>query len=134
MRKLKEFVVHSEEELRAFVRDFLRNLKGKEVICLKGELGAGKTTFVRMAVEEMGLKEGHQVRSPTFTLVNEYPTGKGRVYHADLYRVEELDLSEFVGEGILFVEWPKETELCDYLIELEILGERERLVRVFGRV
>jgi len=133
MKKLKEFIVRSEEELKVFVREFVGNLTGREVICLKGELGAGKTTFVKMAVEEMGLKEGHQVRSPTFTLINEYPTERGRVFHADLYRVDELDFSEFTGEGLLFIEWPKDTDICDYLIEFLILEDDVRLIRVFRK-
>jgi len=101
------------------------------VVCLKGELGSGKTTFVRYAVEALGLKWG-QVRSPTFTLVNEYLTERGKVYHADFYR-GEVELEDFLGKGLLFVEWPKGSEPCDYLLEFEVLGEGKRRVRLYGK-
>ncbi|MCX7990367.1 MAG: tRNA (adenosine(37)-N6)-threonylcarbamoyltransferase complex ATPase subunit type 1 TsaE [Aquificaceae bacterium] len=94
-------------------------LKGDEVICLVGGLGAGKTTLVKGIAKGMGIFEGYQVRSPTFTLVNEYPTEKGPLIHADLYRVRELDLSEFLRKGVLLVEWGEGLEICECTIKIE---------------
>lgn len=99
-------------------------LRGNEVICLAGELGAGKTTLVKGIAKGMGILKGYQVRSPTFTLVNQYPTRKGILFHADLYRVKDIDLSEFVGKGVLLIEWGEGLEICRCTIRIEILEER----------
>ncbi|MCK4532691.1 tRNA (adenosine(37)-N6)-threonylcarbamoyltransferase complex ATPase subunit type 1 TsaE [bacterium] len=84
-------------------------LKGGDVICLVGGLGAGKTTFVQGVAK--GLEVGGYVNSPTFKLINEYE-GKCSVYHFDLYRIdsipkiEELGYREyFYGDGVTLIEW-----------------------------
>ena len=133
MKLVREVIVKSEEEMLRLAEKIAGELKGNEVICLKGELGAGKTTFVKGLAKALGIKEGYQVRSPTFTLVNEYPTRKGNLIHIDLYRVKDFDYSEFVGQGILAVEWEENKENCDLLIEIDITGENERRVRVYKR-
>ncbi|MEN3028276.1 MAG: tRNA (adenosine(37)-N6)-threonylcarbamoyltransferase complex ATPase subunit type 1 TsaE [Aquificaceae bacterium] len=109
----------SEEETIRLGESIGCLLKGYEVICLVGGLGAGKTTLVKGIAKGMGIFEGYQVRSPTFTLVNEYPTEKGPLIHADLYRVKELDLSEFLGRGVLIVEWGEGLEICRCTIRIE---------------
>ncbi len=112
----------SEEETLKFGELIGKNLRGVEVICLIGPLGAGKTTLVRGIAKGMGLLEGYQVRSPTFTLINEYPTIKGPLIHADLYRVKDLELEEFVGKGVLVVEWGEGLNICTCTI---IIGIKE---------
>jgi tRNA threonylcarbamoyladenosine biosynthesis protein TsaE len=88
-----------------------RLLKGGEIIALIGELGSGKTCFVRG--ETQGLEVGKEawIRSPTFTLINEYH-GRLPVYHIDLYRVESraqlegLNLREYLyADGVSLIEW-----------------------------
>jgi tRNA threonylcarbamoyladenosine biosynthesis protein TsaE len=86
-------------------------VQGGEVIGLVGELGAGKTCFVRGFAEGIGVGKEAWVRSPTFTLINEY-SGRLPVYHIDLYRVsgreqqEGLNLREYLyGEGVSLIEW-----------------------------
>jgi len=80
-----------------------------DVILLYGELGAGKTAFVRGLARGLGASES-EVSSPTFTLIQEY-TGRVTLYHVDLYRlepteVEDLGLEELVsGDGIVAIEW-----------------------------
>ncbi len=113
----------SEEETLRIGELIGKNLKGGEVICLLGELGAGKTTLVKGIARGMGLLEGYQVRSPTFTLVNQYPTKKGLLIHADLYRVKDLDLEEFVDKGVLVVEWGEGLNICTCTIKIEIVEE-----------
>ncbi|MCS7262457.1 MAG: tRNA (adenosine(37)-N6)-threonylcarbamoyltransferase complex ATPase subunit type 1 TsaE [Aquificaceae bacterium] len=114
---------NSEQETLKLGELIASFLKGDEVLCLVGELGAGKTTLVKGIARGMGLLEGYQVRSPTFTLVNEYPTKKGPLIHADLYRVRNLDLWEFVGKGVLVVEWAEGLPFCHCTIRIQILQE-----------
>ncbi len=127
---MREVVVRSPEEMEELGASLARELKGDEVICLKGELGAGKTTFVKGLAKGLGIKEGYQVRSPTFTIVNEYPTEKGKLIHVDLYRDRNFDYSEFVGQGIVVVEWETDGG-CHTRVEIEILSDTERLVRLY---
>src|SRR2546427_7252141 len=86
-------------------------LKGGEVIGLVGELGTGKTCFVRGMAEGLDVGPDAWIRSPTFTLINEYH-GRLPVYHIDLYRVgsprdmQELDLVEYLfSDGVSLIEW-----------------------------
>ncbi len=127
---MEEYLIKSPEEMEDLGASLAKRLKGDEVICLKGELGAGKTTFVRGLARGLGIEEGYQVRSPTFTIVNEYPTERGKLIHIDLYRVRDFDFSEFVGEGVLVIEWTESTNLCDWVVEIEILDENIRRVRI----
>ena len=78
------------------------------VICLNGELGSGKTVFVKAFANSLGITE--QVTSPTFNIIKEYPNGELPLYHMDVYRldgnVNELNLDEyFYGDGVTIVEW-----------------------------
>jgi tRNA threonylcarbamoyladenosine biosynthesis protein TsaE len=103
-------------------------MEGGEIIGLSGELGAGKTAFVRGMAEGMGVGRDAWVRSPSFTLINEY-LGRLPVYHIDLYRVgsrvelESLNLREYLfAEGVSVIEWFEQLpagEVDEYL-ELRI--------------
>lgn len=85
-------------------------VQGGDAIALIGDLGAGKTTLVAGLVAALG---GGSAASPTFSLVNEYPGGRLRVWHVDLYRLEraselpELGLDDVIGDrrGIVVIEW-----------------------------
>lgn len=86
-------------------------VQGGEIIGLIGELGAGKTCFVRGFTQGVGVAQEAWVRSPTFTLINEY-SGRLAVYHIDLYRVasreqqEGLNLRDYLyGDGVSLIEW-----------------------------
>ncbi|TLN04344.1 tRNA (adenosine(37)-N6)-threonylcarbamoyltransferase complex ATPase subunit type 1 TsaE [bacterium] len=88
-----------------------RLLKGGEVICLTGDLGAGKTHFAKGVARGLGISE--TVTSPTFTLINEY-SGRLMLYHVDAYRLcdpdeaYDLGLEEYLyGDGVTLVEWPE---------------------------
>ncbi len=92
------------------------------VILLDGELGAGKTTFTKGVAQALGIKR--YVKSPTFTLIREYPEGKIPLYHMDVYRLEEggaddLGLEEyFDGDGVSIVEW---SQFVEHLLPDEYL-------------
>lgn len=89
-------------------------LRHGDVVLLYGDLGAGKTTFSRGLIQSI-LPEPEEVVSPTFTLVQTYPTRAAMLYHYDLYRLEtgdagtltELGWDESLTDGITLVEWPE---------------------------
>lgn len=103
---------HSEAETEEIAVGFARELKGGEVIFLEGDLGAGKTAFVRGLARGLGAAED-SVASPTFVIQTTYPCASGRLlHHADLYRLaselgaEDVGLFELPGErDILAIEW-----------------------------
>ena len=104
-----------------------------DVVLLTGELGAGKTTFVRGVARGTGSHS--PVASPTFQLVRVYP-GRLQLAHVDLYRVEnsselrDLGLEELAGQGAVVVEWGERLEVDDAaLVEIEHLGGDRRLIR-----
>lgn len=108
-------ISHSPEETRSLGRRLGRLLGPGTVLALHGELGAGKTCFVRGIAHGLGVEESHVV-SPTFVLVREY-RGRLPLYHIDLYRlapgreVESLGLEEYLeGEGVSAVEWAEKGE------------------------
>jgi tRNA threonylcarbamoyladenosine biosynthesis protein TsaE len=98
----------SEEETIALGERLARELPAKQVVLLIGPLGAGKTTLAKGIVKGLGAASPDDVSSPTFTLIHEY----GRVYHIDLYRLDEprevatLGLDDlFDREAIVLIEW-----------------------------
>jgi tRNA threonylcarbamoyladenosine biosynthesis protein TsaE len=111
-------------------------LSAGDVLLLSGELGAGKTAFVRGLAEGLGIDPG-EVSSPTFTLVHEYRGGRLTLYHADLYRLEQtvaedLGLEEIgVRNGVLAIEWPDRLThplAGAVTIHIEIAGETSRRI------
>jgi tRNA threonylcarbamoyladenosine biosynthesis protein TsaE len=87
-----------------------RKFKGKEVVLLSGELGAGKTIFAKGIAAGLGMKKHHLVCSPSFTILNIYEA-RFQIYHFDLYRLEKaadiLDLGweDYLDSGVVLVEW-----------------------------
>jgi tRNA threonylcarbamoyladenosine biosynthesis protein TsaE len=104
------FISNSAEETVAAGRAHARTVRPGEVLALAGDLGAGKTQFVKGLVA--GLGSAAPVTSPTFTLIHEYTGGRLPVYHLDFYRLENraaavrLGLDDyFFGDGVSVVEW-----------------------------
>ncbi len=92
---------------------FARSLRPGDVVALSGDLGSGKTTFVRGLVAGLGGESG-DVASPTFAIVNTYQTAVAQVHHIDVYRVggeselDELGFDEYMdGAAIVVIEWPE---------------------------
>ena len=137
----KEYIVNSLKETEELSKKISKSIKCGDCILLYGEIGAGKTTFTKFLLENLGVKS--IVSSPTFTLLNEY-TGKFPVYHFDMYRIsssEELyelgfedyidsKNSKFVETGLTLIEWPDNVKdiLPKDRIEIEIikLGDSAR--------
>ena len=96
-------------------QDVIKNILPKmehPILLLKGNLGAGKTTFTQFLLKEMGCKD--VVSSPTYAIVNEYDTKKGKVFHFDLYRlnsseeVYDIGMEEYLDSGnFCIIEWPE---------------------------
>ena len=120
---------------------FANILKPPMVVLLKGDLGSGKTTFVKSVVSALGCKD--LVTSPTFTLLNTY-NAKFPVYHFDMYRLSSAEEAMNVGfeeyfdkqrlDGVCFVEWPENVEGLirdvDFEIDIEKKGENRRTVTI----
>ncbi len=102
---------HSAEETIAWGREFAKRLKPPVLVLLSGELGSGKTTLTKGIVAGLGAATEDEVTSPTFTLVHEYGPGH-RVFHGDLYRIENFHDFEtlgmedvFANPAIVILEW-----------------------------
>lgn len=102
----------SEEQTRQVAAALAKELDRGAVVLLKGDLGAGKTAFVRGLAEGLGINSD-EVTSPTFTLVHEYRGGRLPLIHVDLYRLDRAELDEIgldqdlANEGIIAIEWPE---------------------------
>ncbi len=108
------YISKSEQQTKEIATEFALELKGGEVIELIGDLGAGKTVFVRAIVEALGSRA--RVKSPTFTIMNEYPVSFGNIkklVHIDLYRfgneseLSALELNDSIADNsVVCIEWP----------------------------
>ncbi|HNW92134.1 MAG TPA: tRNA (adenosine(37)-N6)-threonylcarbamoyltransferase complex ATPase subunit type 1 TsaE [bacterium] len=104
-------ITRSPEETEALAGDLAATLAAGDLVLLAGELGAGKTEFVKGLAKGLGIHG--IIQSPTFALVREHRDGRVPLIHLDLYRlagggeVEELGLDELRAEGIVAVEWPE---------------------------
>ena len=104
----------SPEETEALAAELARRLVEGDLVTVAGELGSGKTTFVRGACEALGVRE--RVTSPTYTIGHRYHGENGEVSHLDLYRFEGVsaaewgDLEPYFDNAIAFVEWPEAGE------------------------
>ena len=132
------FISNSPAETEAIGRQVAENIGVGSVLALKGELGSGKTLFVKGVVA--GLGSSADVTSPTFTIVHEYRGGRLPVYHFDLFRIENpqalarLGLDDyFFGDGISVIEWadrfPEFVPEQARWIFFEIKSETQRGIR-----
>ena len=104
-----KYTSHSEEDTRELAENIESEKFPNMVICLKGELGSGKTVFVKGFAKSLGIDE--TITSPTFNLVKEYLSGESPMYHMDVYRLEDekndsIGLSDyFTKGGVTIIEW-----------------------------
>lgn len=131
-------VTRSEAETGAVARELATRLRPGSILLLSGNLGAGKTAFVRGLAAGLGV-DPEDVSSPTFTLIHEYRGGRLTLYHVDLYRLEraataDLGLEELgVSDGILAIEWPDRLShgLSDAMaITIDIVDEETRRITI----
>lgn len=106
-------LIYSLDEIESAAKKLLAYIEGKKIIAFHGNLGAGKTTFIKALGEQLGVKEN--ISSPTFSIINQYTTANNKtIFHIDLYRVK--DTEEAINAGVeeciysgdtCFIEWPE---------------------------
>ena len=138
------FVSNNIDETITLGKTLADYLKKGSVIALIGELGTGKTTFVKGVAEGLGVATRDEVTSPTFVLIKEYK-GNPCLYHIDLYRlkdpkeIEDIDYKEYLyGEGIAVIEWAEKikqylpSENLTVYIEHKDLNQRRFFLKAYG--
>ena len=130
----------SPEQTIALGRAFGERAQPGMIVGLKGDLGAGKTQFVRGVAA--GLTATDRVHSPTFALINEYRSGRLPIFHIDLYRLETAEailsagLDDFFQqkEGVTLIEWFERLEsanmanLATHILRFEVTGDNDRII------
>lgn len=107
--KTYKFTSHSSDETMEFASKLASKLHIGDVVVLSGELGAGKTKFTEGFLKYFGLDK--EISSPTFNIVNEYKKDDIKIYHFDVYRLEDVDEfyaiggEEYFSSGICIIEW-----------------------------
>ena len=135
----QEYLTNSERETLLLAKNLAKNFKGNEVILLQGELGAGKTVFAKGIASGLGLKDVHQVCSPSYTLINVYQA-KFPIFHVDLFRlntdseISDLGWEDYLGQGVIMVEWAEkirfDLKAIRVIIKVEE-GDKRKITIVF---
>lgn len=135
---LQTWVIEDEGALADWAAEFVQNVQAPMTLLLDGPMGSGKTTLVRHLMKALN---GDEASSPTFSLVNEYRSDQGMVYHFDLYRLEETDELEEIGfeeyldtSSICVIEWPGLGAIFydperTYTIRIDILSDTKRRIQ-----
>lgn len=134
---MKSIHLPNEETTQKLAFDLATLSQSGDIFLLTGDLGAGKTTFTKGFAEGLGIKQ--MIKSPTYTLIKEYETGKLPLYHMDVYRLTEgasdLGLDEYLeGDGVCIIEWGhliKEDIYTPYLeFFLDKISDNERELQI----
>ena len=107
-----EIKIQSIDTIREAAREFIEKMGDHKVFAFYGQMGAGKTTFVKAICEELGVND--VITSPTFAIVNEYEEHNASIYHFDFYRIKKIEEvydmgyeDYFYSGGLCFIEWPE---------------------------
>jgi tRNA threonylcarbamoyladenosine biosynthesis protein TsaE len=135
-----EFITNSPEETERLGELLAAQLVSGDIIAYRGDLGAGKTAFTRGLARGLGCRE--QVTSPTYTIVNEYLSGRLPLFHFDMYRLSSADDLWSIGwedyldrGGVCAVEWSENVEEAlegALFVSVETLGADTRRIRMEG--
>lgn len=135
-----KFTSHSETETMNFACNLAKKLNIGDTIVLSGELGSGKTKFTEGFLKHFNLNE--EISSPTFTIVNEYKKNDIKIYHFDVYRLEDVEEfyaiggDEYFSSGICIIEWGEIIESAlpkEYIklsFEKDIANENIRYINI----
>jgi tRNA threonylcarbamoyladenosine biosynthesis protein TsaE len=137
-----DITVNSLADLPAVAQQLSDFAGDQKVFIFEGDMGAGKTTFIKIFCKHLGVDD--VVSSPTYSIVNEYESPTGSVFHFDFYRIKDIreayDLGYeeyFYGGGTCLIEWPERIEELlpeNYVkVEINVLAENQRLFR-FSKV
>lgn len=135
-----DFVVKNLSDLDTVAQKFIEKMDDKNVYAFYGEMGVGKTTFIKAICKALGVKE--TITSPTFAIINEYKKGDDKpIFHFDFYRIKSLEEvfdfgyeDYFYSENLCFIEWPElvETLLPNDVTKVQITvgNNEERLISI----
>jgi len=134
----KTFVTNSFKETQKLGRDFAKSLRAGDVVCLYGDLGSGKTTFVQGLAKGLGIK--NRIISPTFVIVRSYKLGVMGFCHIDLYRIENkrglegLGIEEIINnpQNIIVIEWAEKlkSNCPQKRIDIEFFYEKNNVRKI----
>ena len=144
-KKSGQIDISSEKKLEEFASSLIESIKQGDIFFLYGEMGVGKTTFVKLLINKLQLKfkqKTSEVTSPTFNIMNEYTMGNFAIKHYDLYRIKKVNELNYLGifseneKTIKIIEWPDliKIPLANKLeIHLEYgENDRERKMKIYG--
>ena len=144
MQKLSNQILDLRE-LEKLSTNLCKDISVGDIYLFQGELGAGKTTFIRFLINNLfvlnNLSKPPSITSPTFPILITYDLNSSQIYHYDLYRVkslkelEELDFFENLNKNITFIEWPEilislPLNKDHYLINLDMISETKRKINI----
>ena len=144
MQKLSNQILDFHE-LEKLSTNLCKDISVGDIYLFQGELGAGKTTFVRLLINNLfvfnNLPKPSSITSPTFPILITYELNSSQIYHYDLYRVksvkelDELDFFENLNNNITFIEWPEmlislPLNKNHYLINLDMISETKRKINM----
>lgn len=141
MQLIDKYYDVSLEDLPILAKNLEELFTKRNIICLQGEIGAGKTTLAKQIVKNM-LGSDHAI-SPTFSILNIYNNDNISIYHIDLYRLNDikeffdLGLYEYLSDNYVLIEWPElilnYLKVFDfYLVKINIINETKRLIEIWG--
>ena len=144
MQKLSNQILDLRE-LEKLSTNLCKDISVGDICLFQGELGTGKTTFIRLLINNLfvlnNLPKPSSITSPTFPILITYELNSSQIYHYDLYRVkslkelEELDFFENLNNNITFIEWPEmliglPLNKNHYLINLDMISETKRKINI----
>ena len=144
MRKLINHILDLRE-IEKLATNLCKDISVGDIYLFQGELGAGKTTLVRLLINNLcllnNLPKPASIASPTFPILITYDLNTSQIYHYDLYRIknlkelEELDFFENLNNNITFIEWPEmlislPLNKNHYLINLDMISETKRKINI----
>jgi len=137
---MQELYIKKLENLQETAKKFLEMNKNKKKFAFYGDLGAGKTTFIKALCNELNVVD--VVTSPTFSLINEYQSDDlSPVYHMDFYRIKNIDEAYDIGvedyfydNGFCLIEWPEKIEeilpLDVVYVKISVLDDNTRVLKI----
>jgi tRNA threonylcarbamoyladenosine biosynthesis protein TsaE len=129
--------INSQEDLKSAAIQLLEFAAEEKIFLFEGDMGAGKTTFIKVICEVLGVED--LVSSPTFSIVNEYLAKEDKIYHFDFYRIKDLQEAYDIGYEEYFysgdrclIEWPERIALLipehHVKVDIQVTGPEQRLI------